>query len=218
MDTSSPLVANLQAAVQADGRTPRAISLAAGVRHDTIRNITTGRSRRPGAETLAALARELRTTPDALLGREPPPAPVRWDAVEVLEYDLSPHPDGVADPRARQPVSAWRIPRELLPADGDCVLVRSPVRVRVSVGGEILEGQRLLVDMSPAGRIPAPYGRTFLVFDGGVHAIAAAFPRKGGRGKDAWELRMRDYPDSTSDGVEVVGRLIGAWNTADLGK
>jgi lambda repressor-like predicted transcriptional regulator len=210
--TTSELAKNLQAALEETKLTGRAASLKAGLRHDTVRNILVGRSISPKSETLAALADALDTTPDALLGRAPAPSRLTGDCVEVPEYDLSPSATFCADPRARPPAGTWRIPRSALPP-GELMLVRSPVRVRIGPCWEILLGQRLLVDISEAGRIPSPPGSTFLVWDGFAHGVATLYPSKGVAGR-RWELRFGGVPETAASELEIVGRMLATWGTA----
>lgn len=56
MKSEGRIADNLAAAVKADGRAPRAIALAAGLNHTAIRDILTGKTNSPRADTLERLA------------------------------------------------------------------------------------------------------------------------------------------------------------------
>ena len=64
----NPLIDNLKRRLDETGRSARDVSLAVTGKPDTLRNILRGATRDPKAEVLAGIAKELGTTPDALLG------------------------------------------------------------------------------------------------------------------------------------------------------
>lgn len=93
---------NLRALINASGRSARAISLGAGLGATAIKDILSGKSRDPGAGTLASIAQELGVDVSALLGtqittdlsKSAPPRlaprflPVRYKVQAGLWYEI----------------------------------------------------------------------------------------------------------------------------------
>lgn len=95
-DMGTDLQTNLRARMQELGMTEAApLAEEAGLKESFVRDILRGKSRMPKADNLAKLARALRTTPEALLGVEPP----RENKAQIVRVDglkdpipLSPQP------------------------------------------------------------------------------------------------------------------------------
>ena len=204
MSTESPVVAVLKRLMLERDLTPHGLSLSAGLRRDAVRSILVGRSKRPGADLLEALAKALGLPVDVLLGRVPVPARSLSPVAHVDEYDLAAAPDGKQEPGdGRKPIATWRIP-------GAATGGRLADIILVSLTGTDDEGAtygtRFLVDVSARGRLLSPAGDEFLAWDGVGHVVAELL-QGGPAGEAVWRLAGREgYV-----GLLPVGRVVARW-------
>ncbi len=186
------------------GLSPHGLSLAAGLRRDAVRSIMVGRSKRPGADIIEALARALDLPVDVLLGRMPVPAQPLSPMAHVDDYDLAPAPDGRPEPRdGRRPLATWRIPSAATGGKlGDVILIS----LTGSDDDGVTHGTRYLIDVSVRGRLLSPVGDAFLCWDGVGHVVAE-LTRGGAVGEATWKLGKREgYA-----GFLPIGRVVARW-------
>ena len=216
------LSTRLGALMKTRGLSERALGLRAGMSADSVRNLRRGLSKSPRRRTLEALARALDVGLADLIGAEAAaalsetPSPVPRAAghapqLEIPEFSLRPGSAPEIDDRRRWPVTAWTVPAALLegrpmPEDTDqLVLVRAPSPFPAD---GIAEGDRLLVDISPAGRLPSPAG-LLLLHDGVAHVLARVTLQPGtGRIRVA---TAAGEMEAAIDAVSIVGRVRGRW-------
>ena len=198
------------------GLSARGLSLAAGLPSDTVRNLLSGRARRPRGEVGQALADYLRVPLSALYGKEPVPPPPRFhDLVAATRLARVPElgfhsrrdvPHPLADLR-REEVADWTVPRDWLDErrldPGSLRVVMAP-----EDGEAFKRGDRLIVDT--ADIVASPPG-PFLIWDG--YAVGAAWCQVVARGGEVRLHVRRPGRDMESgrigDDLEPIGRVVG---------
>ena len=198
----------------------RSLSLAAGLTGDTVRNLLSGRARRPRGEVAQALADHLQVSVGVLYGREPLPAwppPAVPSATASTNIDISevvfagdqermPHPLTEAE---RQAKGSWSVPevalRSLTVGSEHLIMVAA-----LHAGDGFSRGDRLLVDTADTRGTPPGL---HLVWDG--HAVLASRCSLD-RSSDNALLRMTFVGGEVQSlrlpgEVDVIGRIVGVW-------